>query len=155
MSNGLFSWMNRPMGQAPAAATNPATAAGAVTTGATAAPGGLTGGVGYQAPTVGAGVGGQQGVGGMQYGGGGGGMTNGQMLIGGVTALGNLWNAYQQNKLAKDQFKFQKNAYNTSLNDNRQTYNSALEDRIRSRYNTEGRSSQEADSYLDNNRLGG
>lgn len=154
MSNGLFSWMARPMGQAPAAATNPATAAGAVTTGASAASGGMTGGVGYQAPTVSAGVGGQQAAGGAQYGGGGG-MTNGQMLIGGVTALGNLWNAYQQNKLAKDQFKFQKNAYNTSLSDNRQTYNSALEDRIRSRYNTEGRSSQEADSYLDNNRLGG
>jgi len=74
--------------------------------------------------------------------------------LGGVQALGNLWNSYQQNKLAREQFNFQKNAYNTSLNDNRQTYNTALEDRIRARYNTEGRSSAEADQYINENRLG-
>ncbi len=77
------------------------------------------------------------------------------MAFGGVQALGNLWNAYNQNKMAKQQFNFQKDAYRTSLADNRQTYNSALEDRIRSRYNTEGRSSNEADTYLQKNRLGG
>lgn len=146
----LFDWMQSPMGQAPAAAQNPATTAGAVATGGSAMAAPST--PAYTAPTVGTGVG-AQGNGGFM-GSGMSGMQVGQMAIGGITALGNLWNAYQQNKLAKDQFAFQKNAYNTSLADNRQTYNSALEDRIRSRYNTEGRSQQEADAYLDKNRLG-
>ena len=74
-------------------------------------------------------------------------------VLGGAQAIGNLWNSFQQNKLAKDQMRFQKDAYRTNLENSTQTYNTALEDRIRSRYNTEGRSDQETESYLNKNRL--
>lgn len=75
-------------------------------------------------------------------------------LLSGVSSLGSLYGAYQQNKLAKDTLKFNKQAYATNLADNRQTYNTSLEDRIRSRYHTEGRSSAAADEYLSTNKLG-
>ena len=71
----------------------------------------------------------------------------------GIQTLGNLYMAYQQNKLAKESLKFQKDSYKTNLANQSQTYNTALEDRIRSRYNTEGKSSSEADQYLEKNSL--
>lgn len=75
------------------------------------------------------------------------------MILGGLQTIGNLWNAYQQQKLAKDAFAFQKKAFETNLKNSTQTYNTALEDRIRARHNTEGRSSGETDAYLDKHRL--
>lgn len=78
----------------------------------------------------------------------------GSLAIGGLQTLGSIWNSFQQMKLAKKTLKFQKNAFRTNLADNRQVYNTALEDRIRARYATEGRSG-EADARIAETRLGG
>lgn len=79
--------------------------------------------------------------------------NNAGMVLSGVQALGSLWNSYQANKLAKEQIGLQREAFQTNLANQKQTYNTALEDRIRSRYNTEGRSSGEADAYIDKHKL--
>lgn len=70
-----------------------------------------------------------------------------QLALGGIQTLGALWNSYQQNKLAKESLSLQRNAFETNLANQTQTYNTSLEDRIRARYATEGRSEQ-ADSYI-------
>jgi len=75
------------------------------------------------------------------------------MILGGVQVLGNLWNSYQANKMAKEQMKFAREQWDTNLANQTQTYNTALEDRIRSRHNTEGRDSSETESYLSEHRL--
>jgi hypothetical protein len=75
------------------------------------------------------------------------------MILGGIQSLGSLWNSFQQNKLARESLGLQKKAFKTNLANQRQTYNTALEDRIRSRYAYEGRSDQDAEKYLEKNRL--
>lgn len=76
-----------------------------------------------------------------------------QGIASGIQTIGNLYMAYQQNKLAKDSLNFQKDSFNKNLANQTQSYNTSLEDKIRSRYVTEGRSSDEADDYLEKNRL--
>lgn len=76
-----------------------------------------------------------------------------QFALGAVQTLGSLWNSFQQNKLAKESFNFQKDAYNENLANQEQSYNTALEDRINARYVTEGKSQAEADAYIEANRL--
>ncbi len=76
------------------------------------------------------------------------------MALGGLETLGNLWGAFQQNKLARMSLSLQKKAFKTNLANSTKVYNTALEDRIRARYATEGRPEQ-ADAYIDRNRLGG
>ena len=66
---------------------------------------------------------------------------------------GTLFGAFQQQKLARDAFNFSKESFRTNIDNQRKTYNTALEDRIRTRYRTEGRSMEEADRYLSQNRL--
>lgn len=75
-----------------------------------------------------------------------------QIGLGAVQTLGNLWNSFQQQKLAKESLSLQKESYNTNLSNQRKTYNTALEDRIRARYATEGRSG-EADAKIAENTL--
>jgi|SRR5690606_19151070 len=71
----------------------------------------------------------------------------------GVQSLANLWNAFQANKLARQQFRFTRNFANANLANQTQSYNTALEDRARSRGVMEGRSQAEVDSYIAANRL--
>lgn len=71
----------------------------------------------------------------------------------GIGALGGLWGAFQQNRLAEETLDFQKEAYQTNLEGTSKSYNTALEDRIRSRYAAEGKSSAEADKYLKKNSM--
>ena len=73
-------------------------------------------------------------------------------VMDGIGAIGGLWGAIQQNKIAKQQLALSKEAYNTNMNNTIKTYNTALEDRIRARYTMEGRADQ-ADSYIDENKL--
>lgn len=73
--------------------------------------------------------------------------------LGAIQTLGSLWNSFQQNKLAKESFQFQKEAFQTNLENQEQSYNTALEDRINARYVTEGKSQAEADAYIERNRL--
>ena len=55
--------------------------------------------------------------------------------------------------MAKEQMAFAREQWNTNLANQTQTYNTALEDRIRARHNTEGRSSGETNAYLDKHKL--
>lgn len=72
---------------------------------------------------------------------------NAQLALGAVQTLGSLWNSYQQNQLAKKSLALQTKAFETNLANETQSYNTSLEDRIRARYHTEGRSEQ-ADNYI-------
>ncbi|QEP29867.1 hypothetical protein HYP99_gp069 [Sinorhizobium phage ort11] len=76
-----------------------------------------------------------------------------KLIGGGLSTIGNLWNAFQAQKLARDSFNFQKNFANKNLANQIQSYNTALEDRARSRGFTEGQSQDQIDSYIDKNRL--
>jgi hypothetical protein len=74
-------------------------------------------------------------------------------ILGTVQVLGSLWNSFQQHRIAKEQLALSRRAFETNLANNTKTYNTALEDRIRSRYHTEGRPEGQAEQYLDANRL--
>jgi hypothetical protein len=74
------------------------------------------------------------------------------VALGGLQSLGSLWNSFQQQKLAKKSLKFQKDAFKTNLERSAKVYNTALEDRIRSRYATEGRP-EEASAVIEERRL--
>lgn len=75
-----------------------------------------------------------------------------QIGLGAIKTLGSLWNSYQQNKLAKQSLALQTRTFETNLANQRKTYNNSLEDRIRARYATEGRSDQ-ADAKIEASRL--
>lgn len=143
----MFGWFNGGGGSGVSANTfNEVQAAVGNDAAATAVPG-----QGGFAPVSGVGVsgatGGQGGFFGPNF------ANNAGMVLSGVQALGSLWNSYQANKLAKEQVGLQREAFQTNLANQKQTYNTALEDRIRSRYNTEGRSSSEADQYINEHKL--
>lgn len=78
-----------------------------------------------------------------------------QLGMQGLNTIGNIWGAWQSNKLAKDQLNFTKKIANANLNNQIASYNTALEDRSRSRAAVEGQSSAEAQAYIDKNRLSG
>ena len=71
----------------------------------------------------------------------------------GLNSLGNLWGAWQSNKLAKDQLNFTKNFAQANLSNQTQAYNTALEDRSRARAAVEGQNSQQQQDYVNRNRL--
>ena len=80
-------------------------------------------------------------------------LGTGQLVLGGVQALGNLWSAFQAQQLAKEQFNFQKGVTNTNLANQIQSYNTSLADRINSRAYTEGRPEGYAEQYIDENKM--
>ena len=57
----------------------------------------------------------------------------GGMTLGALSGLGNLFMGMQNYGLAKDQLKFQKDAYNKNYAAQKQTTNASLEDRQRAR----------------------
>lgn len=64
------------------------------------------------------------------------GMSNFSKGVAGLQTLGSVmgaWNGYQQNKLAKQQLAFQKDAFNKQYSAQRNLTNSQLEDRQRNR----------------------
>lgn len=67
------------------------------------------------------------------------GMNTGTMslALGGLQTIGGLWAAFEQNKLAKKQFEFQKNVTNANMANQIQSYNTTLGDRIHARAYTE------------------
>lgn len=75
------------------------------------------------------------------------------MILSGVQTLGSLWNSYQNHKIAKDQMNFAREQWSTNLANQTQTYNTALEDRIRARHHTEGKGASETNAYLDKHKL--
>lgn len=70
-------------------------------------------------------------------------------IMNGIGSAVSIYTALSNLGLAKDQFNFQKDAYNTNLANQRQSYNTALEDRTRSRYHTQGGTSADVDAYLE------
>ena len=76
-----------------------------------------------------------------------------QMGLQGLNAIGNIWGAWQANKLAKDQLNFTKDFANRNLANQTAAYNTALEDRARARAAVEGQTSAESQAYIDRNRL--
>lgn len=83
--------------------------------------------LGFNAPTVGAG-------------------------LSGLATIGNIWNAFQSQKLAKEQFKYTKGVTETNLANSIASYNTALSDRARSRGAMEGQSQSQIDQYVNDNR---
>jgi hypothetical protein len=74
-------------------------------------------------------------------------------VLSGIQTLGALWGAWQQNKMAKKQFKFTKDITNTNLANQIKSYNTALYDRARSRGVVEGQSQNQIDAYINDNSL--
>lgn len=76
-----------------------------------------------------------------------------QLGLGGLSALGNFWNAYQANSLAKKQFNFTKEMAEANLVNQMKSYNTSLSDRARARGVMEGQTEQEVRDYIDQNQL--
>lgn len=72
-------------------------------------------------------------------------------IIGG---FGSLWSGMQANKLARQAFNFEKDAYKTNLENTTASYNMELEDRIRARYAQNGRGDAAVDAYINKHKLG-
>ena len=75
------------------------------------------------------------------------------LVLGGIGTIGNLWMAYQAQKLAKEQFAFQKDITNANFANQLQSYNTALTDKINSRTAQEGGDTADAAAYIDKNQL--
>lgn len=73
--------------------------------------------------------------------------------LSGLSALGNLYNAFQANSLANKQFQYTKGITDTNLNNQIKSYNTALSDKINSRASVEGLTPQQVSSYLAANSL--
>lgn len=76
-----------------------------------------------------------------------------QLGLGALGSLANIYGGFQANKLAKDQLSFTKDITNTNLNNSIKSYNTALEDRARSRAVAENRDQSSADAYIEKNKL--
>lgn len=76
-----------------------------------------------------------------------------QLGLSGLGALNSIFQGRQANRLARDQLNFTRDVTNTNLNNQVQSYNTALEDRARSRGVVEGRSSDYTDKYIERNRV--
>lgn len=81
------------------------------------------------------------------------GMDKANLALGGLQTIGNLWAAFQAQKLAKKQFRFTKDITETNLANQIKSYNTTLQDRARSRAAVEGQSAAQMQSYIDANSL--
>lgn len=75
-----------------------------------------------------------------------------QAGLSGLATLGNLWGSFQNVRLGRDQLRFAKQFAERNLANQTQSYNTALEDRTRSR--TSNPNSQQVEEYLNRHRLG-
>lgn len=71
----------------------------------------------------------------------------------GLGQLSSIYFGIQKNKLAKEALNFKKKAYTENMDFQKQSYNTALEDRINSRASFTGQDKGYVSSYLDKNRL--
>ena len=77
----------------------------------------------------------------------------GQLALGGLSALGNLWTAWNATDLAKKQFNFNKQLSSSNFMNQEQTYNTNLADRESSRAAMENLSPAAANAYVSANSL--
>lgn len=82
-------------------------------------------------------------------------MDKAQLGLAGIGTIGSLYAAFQAQNLAKKQFGFSKRMAETNLANQVQSYNTTLEDRSRSRAAVEGQTPEQAQAYIDKNRLKG
>lgn len=75
------------------------------------------------------------------------------LILGGVQVLGNLWSSFQAHKMAKEQMAFAREQWDTNLENQTQTYNTSLEDRIRGRYAKGTRSEGQLQGEIDKHSL--
>ena len=80
-------------------------------------------------------------------------LGTGQLVLGGIGTIGNLWSAWQAQKLAKEQFNYQKGITDTNLANQIQSYNTALSDRMNARGFIQGDSQSTIDQYIEENSL--
>ena len=80
-------------------------------------------------------------------------MPTANLALSGLSTIGNLWAAFQAQKLARQQFKYTKNVTDTNLANQIKSYNTTLADRSYSRAKVEGRDNTSAQSYIDSNSL--
>lgn len=76
-----------------------------------------------------------------------------KLALGGLQTIGNLWNAWQAQQLAKKQFEYTKQITDQNITNQIQSYNTTLNDRIRARSATEGRDDAYTQAYIDKNEL--
>jgi hypothetical protein len=75
------------------------------------------------------------------------------LALDGIGTIGSLWAGFKQLSLAKEKFNYEKGITDTNLANSIKSYNTALEDRARSRAFTEGRSQDEANAYVEKNKM--
>ncbi len=80
-------------------------------------------------------------------------MNIGSLAIGGLQTLGGLYNAFQAQKLANRQFRFNRDFSLANYGNSVQSYNTRLEDRVRARAHMEGKGDGYISSYLNKNSL--
>ena len=80
-------------------------------------------------------------------------LGTGQLVLGGIGTIGNLWSAWEAQKLAKEQFNYQKGITDTNLANQIQSYNTALSDRMNARGFIQGDSQSTIDQYIEENSL--
>ena len=80
-------------------------------------------------------------------------LGTGQLVLGGIGTIGNLWSAWQAQNLAKEQFNYQKGITDTNLANQIQSYNTALSDRINARGFVQGDSQSTIDQYIKENSI--
>lgn len=76
-----------------------------------------------------------------------------QLGLGAIGTIGNLWAAWQAQKLAKEQFGFQKDMTNANFANQIKTYNTTLLDRSVSRGIMQGDDAAKTEQYIDDNSL--
>lgn len=75
-------------------------------------------------------------------------MGTAQLALSGLSTIGSLYGAFQAANLAKKQFDFTKGVTSANLANQISSYNTSLEDRIRSRAVAENQDPSTADAYL-------
>ena len=80
-------------------------------------------------------------------------LGTGQLVLGATGTIGKLWSAWQAQKLAKEQFNYQKGITDTNLANQIQSYNTALTDRITARGFMQGDSQSTIDQYIGDNSM--
>lgn len=80
------------------------------------------------------------------------GLQLGSLGLQGLSTIGGLISSFGALNLAKKQFRLQKDVLNTNLNNQIKAYNTALDDKARSRAVVEGQTDQERDAYIEANK---
>ena len=76
-----------------------------------------------------------------------------QLGLGALNSLAGMYNSWNMNKLAQQQFNLQKDVLNTNLNNQIKSYNNSLADQLRSRAAMETGNANAYDSLIEERKL--